>query len=213
MGRRSHLRAIVWACGAALACLPVRSAAWALDITFNEGRGRIVLEPDWVAYAAMLMLFAPAATVLLAFREHARTSFFLIYLLALILLTGIVLGEVGVAAASVALLAGGAAAVIATRASDLLMRGDRVELESHWGGLGGGLGGWRLSPAAGLVLLALVFLGTAVGALIGGRASPPSPESNTAATTSSDPAAAAKDARSGPAKEGPKSPQKGSAKE
>jgi hypothetical protein len=32
-------------------------------------------------------------------------------------------------------------------------REERIELQSHWGGLGGGLGGWRLSRS-------LVFLGT-----------------------------------------------------
>ena len=39
---------------------------------------------------------------------------------------------------------------------------DPMELQSGWGGLGGGLGGWRLSRPTVLILLALAFAGAAV---------------------------------------------------
>jgi hypothetical protein len=47
----------------------------------------------------------------------------------------------------------------------MMERGDPVELGSHWGGLGGGLGGWRVSSAGCLLLLTLVLAGTAGGLL------------------------------------------------
>jgi hypothetical protein len=39
--------------------------------------------------------------------------------------------------------------------------GEMPGFEAHWGGLGGGLGGWRLSPAAAYLLLALTLVGIA----------------------------------------------------
>lgn len=44
------------------------------------------------------------------------------------------------------------------------LEAEPFEMQSHWGGLGGGMGGWRLSRAAVLILLALGFAGAAVGA-------------------------------------------------
>jgi len=38
-----------------------------------------------------------------------------------------------------------------------LVRGDGPQIESHWGGFGGGLGGWRLSPSAALLIITLVL--------------------------------------------------------
>jgi hypothetical protein len=43
----------------------------------------------------------------------------------------------------------------------LLVKGYSPQLDSHWGGFGGGLGGWRLSPAAALLLVTLVLSGLA----------------------------------------------------
>ncbi|MDP3749699.1 MAG: hypothetical protein Q8Q88_21930 [Phenylobacterium sp.] len=45
---------------------------------------------------------------------------------------------------------------------ETLRRAEGLFLESHWGGLGGGLGGWRISPAAVLVFLLLVFASATV---------------------------------------------------
>jgi hypothetical protein len=38
-------------------------------------------------------------------------------------------------------------------------RGQPFGVESHWGGLGGGLGGWRVSPQVIYLVAALVFAG------------------------------------------------------
>lgn len=43
---------------------------------------------------------------------------------------------------------------------------DPMELQSGWGGLGGGLGGWRVSRPTVLILLALAFAGVAVAAAV-----------------------------------------------
>ena len=39
----------------------------------------------------------------------------------------------------------------------LLFRADAPQIVSHWGGFGGGLGGWRLSPSAAFLLAAIVL--------------------------------------------------------
>jgi len=62
-----------------------------------------------------------------------------------------------------------AAIVAAIHAMDASAR-EPVELRSNWGGLGGGLGGWRLSRPAVLLLLALALAGAAVAAAL-----PPAP--------------------------------------
>ena len=43
-----------------------------------------------------------------------------------------------------------------------LRRGDRLEIQHHWGGFGGGLGGWRLSNSLAFLLGALLFTGVFV---------------------------------------------------
>jgi hypothetical protein len=40
-----------------------------------------------------------------------------------------------------------------------MRQGEGIGLSSHWGGLGGGLGGWKLTPATSAMLLALILLG------------------------------------------------------
>ncbi len=42
------------------------------------------------------------------------------------------------------------------------LRFEPLELQSSWGGLGGGLGGWRLSRSAVLLLVSVAFAGAAV---------------------------------------------------
>ncbi|MEE4455215.1 hypothetical protein [Novosphingobium resinovorum] len=54
------------------------------------------------------------------------------------------------------------AAAASAHALDAIERGSSLGFESHWGGLGGGSGGWRLSPATGAALLALSFTGAAI---------------------------------------------------
>ncbi len=59
--------------------------------------------------------------------------------------------------AGLVLVFGALALVAFVAAVDLVQRGQGVEFESRWGGLGGGLGGWRLSPVAVLIAIGLLF--------------------------------------------------------
>jgi hypothetical protein len=45
-----------------------------------------------------------------------------------------------------------------------LARGKSISVDSNWGGLGGGLGGWRLSPTTTTLLITLTFLGATMAA-------------------------------------------------
>ena len=65
-----------------------------------------------------------------------------------------------------------------------LHRGELIQFDSNWGGLGGGMGGWRLSPTAATAALALIFASTAVAvAFVGsGSSEAPKNESTAAAT-------------------------------
>jgi uncharacterized integral membrane protein len=65
--------------------------------------------------------------------------------------------------AMMVVLIGSPAIIAAARAIELLGQGETIEMQSQWGGLGGVLGGWRLSPVTSLVLLALAFAGGAIG--------------------------------------------------
>lgn len=39
-----------------------------------------------------------------------------------------------------------------------LSRGEGLAVDSHWGGLGGGIGGWRISPSILLLAVSFIFL-------------------------------------------------------
>jgi|WetSurMetagenome_2_1015567.scaffolds.fasta_scaffold1048620_1 hypothetical protein len=52
---------------------------------------------------------------------------------------------------------GGVTAILLGLFIFLLIRGQSVSLDTHWGGLGGGLGGWRVSPALAALLGAIAF--------------------------------------------------------
>jgi hypothetical protein len=53
--------------------------------------------------------------------------------------------------AMMVVLIGSPAIIAAARAIELLGQGETIEMQSQWGGLGGVLGGWRLSPVTSLV--------------------------------------------------------------
>ena len=72
-------------------------------------------------------------------------------------------GEMSFTHAALLIVAGSIALVAAAHAIRLLGQGETIELQSQWGGLGGGLGGWRITPVTSLVLLALAFGVSAVG--------------------------------------------------
>jgi hypothetical protein len=83
---------------------------------------------------------------------------------AILIVGGLGEGAAAVRASLVALL-GSAALFAAVRAATRIGQDaeGEVSFESHWGGLGGDMGGWRVSPALARIALALVLFIMAVG--------------------------------------------------
>ena len=98
-------------------------------------------------------------------------------------LIGAISGEVSFLQAIVAVSFASAALVAATMATDRIAAGDAIEMQSHWGGLGGALGGWRLSPATSLLLVALFFAGGALGVVATSKHGPGDMKNMPAAAT------------------------------
>jgi hypothetical protein len=105
---------------------------------------------------------APPADALFALLAIAIAA------LAVLVLVAVDGKAIDVPKAALLLVCGTLALIAGAYALAALKDGEAVELSSHWGGLGGGLGGWRLSPVTTMLLLTLIFLGTAV-AVGGGR--------------------------------------------
>ncbi len=61
--------------------------------------------------------------------------------------------------------------VAGAHALDLLRKGEPIGFEQHWGGLGGGGGGWIMLPATAAVLMCVISLAIA-GVLLMGMPSP-----------------------------------------
>jgi hypothetical protein len=108
-----------------------------------------------------------------------RSVNFAIACFTLVVLVGMALGDIKGAYGAGAILAGAGALIALSRVFRLTEEGGPIEIESNWGGLGGGLGGWRLSAAAALVLVTLAFAGGAF-ALLGSKSG--DDESNTEET-------------------------------
>ena len=70
------------------------------------------------------------------------------------------------AQSAIALLLAVIAMLAALRCFDRLGKGETIGIESHWGGLGGGSSGWRLSSATSLALLALAFAGASLALVV-----------------------------------------------
>jgi hypothetical protein len=114
--------------------------------------------------------------------EHMQASALLGYAFGVVVTTGfgvVITREIG-AGRAIVLLALGAGAVVVSMAAirRITEMDDPVGLESDWGGLGQGLGGWRLSASATLVLVALVFAGIAAGVATTAPSPPKSNEKN-----------------------------------
>ena len=98
----------------------------------------------------------------------------------------LILGEFdNIATAAVLLLLGTLAISFAAFTARALAQGKPVQVEGHWGGLGGGLGGWRVSQPAVLLILAMAFSGATATALIGSLP-PDDPEAQTDASDSAE---------------------------
>lgn len=78
------------------------------------------------------------------------------------------------------LVVGGVSTVLAVPyAYEAVRREEGIAFETHWGGLGGGLGGWRVSPAAALCLLALILCSSTVAVTLIEVPKPPPREKST----------------------------------
>lgn len=80
-------------------------------------------------------------------------------------------GELPVARAATQLVLGMATVGFLVGFTREIERGEWPRIETSWGGLGGGLGGWRMSPALACLLGALVF-----GGVFAASATGPAPE-------------------------------------
>lgn len=107
-------------------------------------------------------------------------------------LAGVRAGEFKLANATITILLSGITLLLLSTALHVIsaavrmfIDGHRIEVQSQWGGLGGGLGGWQISQLAGMVLLAAMLIGGSLGALVALRgdaviATEPKPKGGTA---------------------------------
>jgi hypothetical protein len=115
-----------------------------------------------------------------------------------LLIVAVVQDRIEALPAALVLICGTLALLAGFYAFDGLARGDAVAIDSHWGGLGGGLGGWRLSPISTLLLLALALLGATIATGIE-RAPQPGNMSNESTSNTAGSSARPDASSSGPA--------------
>jgi hypothetical protein len=89
----------------------------------------------------------------------------------LIFFAGLI-GQIDFVRGGMLLILGTTATFIFGRLVDRMTAGEGVEIQSHWGGLGGGLGGWRISQSLVLLIVGVVLLGSALGVALYERAPP-----------------------------------------
>lgn len=116
-----------------------------------------------VGLVAALGLISTLSTAML--RTALMTS--LVLGLTGLLVAGIQAGTLQAPAAAVILILGTIMLPVTFATLDALAEDEGVRFDTHWGGLGGSLGGWRLSRAATLILLLLALGGAVVGASMG----------------------------------------------
>jgi len=81
----------------------------------------------------------------------------------LVVLAGAQSGELHAPAAALLVICGLAIILLTIHGLEAVRSNDGVGVESHWGGLGGGLSGWRISRGAVLLLLLAFFCAAAAG--------------------------------------------------
>lgn len=79
----------------------------------------------------------------------------------LMLTVGVAVQKVELIPALLVYLTGFAALLLVGAVVENQRKGEGVGFTTHWGGLGGSLGGWNLSPAAVFAVLAIFFIGVA----------------------------------------------------
>jgi hypothetical protein len=125
----------------------------------------------WDAQAQVLAIFAVSAilgslvtTTLFWMRgKQAEASWFYVPLFCMVIMTiaAARADQMSFVQASLIIVFGSVALSAAAAALSSFRKGEAIELQSNWGGLGGGLGGWRLSSATSLAVLAFLFAGGA----------------------------------------------------
>lgn len=144
-------------------------AAWATF--FLPDKSPFRPDPTTLAIFGILFALLTLASLVAAVggaeaaeRGQARETMTVIAVAGALLAFGVVFGKVEPIPAALLLIFGSAALLVAVAVAATLKEKVGLEITSHWGGLGGGVGGWRVSPAVTGVLLALVFIGAAVAA-------------------------------------------------
>lgn len=98
--------------------------------------------------------------------------------LSLLLVPAAATGKVAPLTAALVLVLGIATLLTLAQVLRDISDGNGVGFESHWGGLAGGMGGWRLSPSATTLLLAIMLIGGVIAAGIGGGGGDTATEDN-----------------------------------
>ncbi len=99
---------------------------------------------------------------------------------------GVGTGKVEALPGAILLICGALCFVAAVHALDALGKGESITFDSYWGGLGGAQGGWRISPVAISIALALIFLAAMVTIMTGqGHPSPVAENSSSSTSNSS----------------------------
>lgn len=154
-------------------------SAWSVFASLTLAPMRIVpnvpLIPAWLVFATGPVCAAAGTLVLLlviqggAFSSGDRKRVIVfgnyraiaIFLFGACMVGSALAGEIHLLTAAIVFLFGIIGMIAAMQIIDSLGAGDTFEIQSHWGGLGSGMGGWRLSPVTSLAIIVLVFLGAA----------------------------------------------------
>jgi uncharacterized membrane protein len=94
--------------------------------------------------------------------ERRRDSSIAVALTGAALLAGILSGKVEVVTALLLFICGSAVLLLVAAAIDEMRAGRSVELTTHSGGLGGSVGGWKVSPLAVITLLIVILVGAVI---------------------------------------------------
>ncbi len=111
---------------------------------------------------------AAAANIELRSRPLVQASGILVAVTAgMLLIVAVAMDRINPVNAALAYGLGWLAAIATLNAISGLARGDGVAFDSYWGGLGGAQGGWRVSPLAISLVLALVLVSATVAVATG----------------------------------------------
>lgn len=123
------------------------------------------LQTQVLAIFAVSAILGSAVTTALFWMKgkQAEASWFYVPLFCMVVMTiaAVRADQMSFVQALLSIVFGSIALSAAAAALSSFRQGAAIELQSNWGGLGGGLGGWRLSSATSLAVLAFLFAGGA----------------------------------------------------